>query len=131
MFLIQPLSAQRDIIMPLSQPFVGTDGTTIKEIPIPAGTSIVIGIQASNLNKNVWGDDVLEFKPERWMSALPETVTESHIPGVYSNLLVPDVYFAAKKSYLFILTEIQDDFQRRREVMHVSILFSESACFGS
>ena len=74
--------------MPLSQPFVGTDGTTIKEIPIPAGTGIVIGIQASNLNKNVWGDDVLEFKPERWMSHLPSSVTEAHVPGIYSNLYV-------------------------------------------
>ena len=77
--------------MPLAQPVIGIDGSVIKEIPVPAGTNIVVGIMASNLNKSVWGDDVLEFKPERWLSTLPASVTESHIPGVYSNLSVSTI----------------------------------------
>lgn len=72
--------------MPLSEAIAGVDGTTMTEIPVPAGTTVIIGIRAVNHSKNVWGDDVKEFKPERWLSPLPATVMEAHIPGVYSNL---------------------------------------------
>ena len=60
----------------------------ITEIPIPKDTSIIIGVRACNRNKALWGEDALEFKPERWLSPLPDTVTNAHIPGVYSNLYV-------------------------------------------
>ena len=60
----------------------------MKEIPIAKGTTIYIGIRASNLDKRTWGEDALEFKPERWMSPLPSSVTEAHVPGIYSNLYV-------------------------------------------
>ena len=60
----------------------------MREIPVPKGTTIYIGIRASNLDKRICGEDALEFKPERWMSPLPSTVTEARIPGVYSNLWV-------------------------------------------
>jgi len=77
----------RDAVLPLSQPITGVDGTTMSEIFVPKDTNIMIGILGSNLNPAVWGDDVLEFKPERWLAPLPEAITEAHIPGVYSNLM--------------------------------------------
>ena len=40
----------------------------MKEIPIAKGTTIYIGIRASNLDKRTWGEDALEFKPERWLN---------------------------------------------------------------
>lgn len=49
-------------------------------------TTVTIGIRACNRNKDIWGDDALEWKPERWLKPLPETVLSSHIPGIYSNL---------------------------------------------
>ena len=58
----------------------------ISEIPVPKGTDIFLGIQACNTNKALWGDDALEWKPERWLSPLPETLSQARIPGVYSNL---------------------------------------------
>ncbi|KAK7678132.1 hypothetical protein QCA50_018925 [Cerrena zonata] len=79
--------AQKDIVMPLSEPIHCVDGTTMSEIPVPAGTTVIVAIRPSNLNKELWGDDVLEFKPERWLSPLPSVVTEARIPGVYSNLM--------------------------------------------
>lgn len=72
--------------MPLSEPITCTDGTVMNEIPVPAGTTVIVGILASNRNAEIWGDDVAEFKPERWLSPLPTSVTEAHLPGVYSNL---------------------------------------------
>ena len=80
------IRAQKDLILPFSEPITCTDGSIVKEIPVPAGTTIIAGISAINCSKEIWGEDALEFKPERWLSPLPETVTNAHIPGVYSNL---------------------------------------------
>ena len=32
--------------------------------------------------------DALEWKPERWLSPLPQAVIDAHLPGVYSHLYV-------------------------------------------
>lgn len=58
----------------------------ISDIPVPKGTGVVIGIIASNVNPTIWGPDADEWKPERFLKPLPESVAEAHIPGVYSNL---------------------------------------------
>ena len=67
---------------------IGVNGVPMKEIPVPKGTTIYVAIRASNLDKRIWGEDALEFKPERWLSPLPSSVTEARIPGIYSNLYV-------------------------------------------
>ena len=77
---------RKDIVMPLSEPIQCTDGTTMSEVPVPAGTNVVIAIQPANVIKELWGDDALEFKPERWLSPAPKALTDARIPGVYSNL---------------------------------------------
>jgi cytochrome P450 len=58
----------------------------MSEIPVPNNTDVIIGIMASNRNPELWGEDVLEWKPERWLSPLPDSVAEAHVPGIYSNL---------------------------------------------
>ncbi|EMD37583.1 hypothetical protein CERSUDRAFT_154296, partial [Gelatoporia subvermispora B] len=77
--------AREDVIMPLSEPIQATDGSVMSEVFVPKGTYIQIGIQGSNWNKAVWGEDALEWKPERWLSPLPPAVEQAKIPGVYSN----------------------------------------------
>ena len=74
------------MIMPISEPITGNDGNIITEIFVPAGTEMVIGILPINRDKAIWGEDAEEFKPERWMSSLPSSVTNARIPGVYANL---------------------------------------------
>lgn len=78
---------RKDSILPLSEPVIGLDGTIIKDVPVPEGTEIVIGVFGSNVNKSLWGEDALEWKPERWLSPLPRAVNDASIPGVYSNLM--------------------------------------------
>ncbi|KAH9838240.1 cytochrome P450 monooxygenase [Rhodofomes roseus] len=78
---------KKDVILPLSEPIQGRDGKTIREIPIPKGTQIIVGVLGSNTNKALWGDDALEWNPERWLAPLPSAVTDAPIPGVYSNLM--------------------------------------------
>ena len=55
---------------------------------VPKDTTVMIGVHSSNRNKAIWGEDALEWKPERWLEPLPSTVTEAKIPGVYSHLYV-------------------------------------------
>ncbi|PVH73748.1 cytochrome P450 [Cadophora sp. DSE1049] len=42
--------------------------TTILGQPVPKGTHIVIAAWAVNASKEYWGEDALEFNPERWMT---------------------------------------------------------------
>lgn len=76
------------MVLPLSSPIRGTDGSMINEVPVPKDTDVMIGIMACNKNPALWGPDANEWKPERWLSPLPESITEAHVPGVYSNLYV-------------------------------------------
>ena len=79
-------SARQDVILPLSTPIKGLDGREITEIPISKNTNLIIGILAINRNPKIWGPDSYEWKPERWLNPLPESVSEARVPGVYSNL---------------------------------------------
>ena len=78
-------SARKDYLLPLRTPFRGTDGKKHTELFVPNGTPIVINILGVNRDPEIWGADVLEWKPERWLKPLPESVAEAHIPGVYAN----------------------------------------------
>ncbi|KAI0806648.1 cytochrome P450 [Fomes fomentarius] len=80
-------TAAKDHIIPLSSPVRGRDGSLLSEIIVPKGTLVILHIQASNTNKDLWGDDALAWKPERWLSPLPAEVERSGLPNLYSNLL--------------------------------------------
>ncbi|KAF9565205.1 cytochrome P450 [Agrocybe pediades] len=80
-------TSRRDAVIPLSKPIKGLDGQMIHEIPVPNNTNIIVGIMAANRNPELWGEDADEWKPERWLSPLPEALSEAHLPGVYSNLM--------------------------------------------
>ncbi|KAK7038695.1 hypothetical protein VNI00_010579 [Paramarasmius palmivorus] len=80
-------TAIKDTVLPLSTPVTGVDGSVITEIPIPANTNVHISLMGSNRNEALWGPDALEWKPERWLSPLPVTVSDAKIPGVYSHLM--------------------------------------------
>jgi cytochrome P450 len=47
---------------------VAGENSTILSHPIPKGTTIVIAPWAVNRNPELWGEDVDEFKPERWLT---------------------------------------------------------------
>ncbi|PPQ67522.1 hypothetical protein CVT25_006063 [Psilocybe cyanescens] len=80
-------TTRQDVVLPLSSPIRGIDGKEITEIPIPNNTNIIIGIMASNRNPELWGPDSYEWKPERWLKPLPDTLISAHLPGIYSNLM--------------------------------------------
>ncbi|THH11078.1 hypothetical protein EW146_g8172 [Bondarzewia mesenterica] len=76
---------RKDAVLPLGTPITGVDGTKISEIMIPNNTGIYIGVLSVNRDPGIWGADVMEWKPERWLSPLPPSVAEARIPGVYAN----------------------------------------------
>nr|VWO94673.1 Acyl-CoA ligase AFT1-1 (EC (AF-toxin biosynthesis protein 1-1) [Ganoderma boninense] len=79
--------ARKDVVLPLSEPIRGLDGTLMHEIFVPKDTQVFVSITSSNKNPDIWGPDAAEWKPERWLSTLPDTVTDAKMPGVYSNLM--------------------------------------------
>jgi len=60
--------ATRDDVLPLSKPITTLSGKVIHELPIPKGTYLFIAVQGYHMDPEIWGDDVLEFKPERWLN---------------------------------------------------------------
>nr|BAK09536.1 cytochrome P450 [Postia placenta] len=78
---------REDVVLPLSQPIQGVNGQMMNEIVVPKGTTTFVGVLGANTNKAKWGEDALEWKPERWLSPLPTAVTEAPTPGVFANLM--------------------------------------------
>ncbi|KAK7037571.1 hypothetical protein VNI00_011063 [Paramarasmius palmivorus] len=98
--------ATRDDVIPLAAPYQDRYGVWHEEFRVRKGQEIQIPIIAINRDKNIWGDDALEFRPERWES-LPEAVKD--IPGVWGNLLTFLWWFACvyrMKALLFTLVRV-------------------------
>lgn len=78
--------AHADAVLPFSKPVRGIDGDLMDHVMIPKGTPLLMSMLSSNTNPELWGSDSYEWKPERWLTSLPETVLNARIPGVYSHL---------------------------------------------
>ncbi|KAJ7753349.1 cytochrome P450 [Mycena maculata] len=78
----------QDASIPLLHPIQGADGSPLSSVHVPKGTDIFIGILGANHHRATWGEDASEWKPERWLSPLPESVTANRsISGVYSHMM--------------------------------------------
>jgi len=75
-----------ETIPPLSSPITGVDGKVYNTLTVPKGTGIYIAITAANHNKRIWGEDALEFRPERWADGNADSVTE-RLCGIYGNMM--------------------------------------------
>lgn len=54
--------------------------TKLGNIKLPAGVNIVVPLLSLHCDKDLWGDDALEFKPERFKDGISKA---SNIPNVY------------------------------------------------
>jgi cytochrome P450 len=43
-------------------------GEIVNKLSVAAGTIVTVPIQAINRSKLIWGEDALEFRPERWLN---------------------------------------------------------------
>ncbi|KAL1407858.1 hypothetical protein Q8F55_007294 [Vanrija albida] len=71
-----------DVVVPLSKPVTGRDGTLVESVVLRKGTTVFIPIASVNVDKKIWGPDASVFNPDR--HATEPTVKT---PGIYANLL--------------------------------------------
>ncbi|CAK5267084.1 unnamed protein product [Mycena citricolor] len=76
--------AIHDDVLPLSKPYIDRQGISHDTLPIRRGQVLTIPILEINTDKELWGEDALEFKPDRWDN-LPEAVHS--IPSVWAHQL--------------------------------------------
>jgi len=76
--------ATKDDFIPLSTPVRDEHGNMLEGLRIRKGENILIPILPLNRAKSIWGEDALEFRPERWQN-IPEAANT--IPGLWSNLM--------------------------------------------
>ncbi|CAK5271976.1 unnamed protein product [Mycena citricolor] len=84
--------AERDDVLPLSKPYVDRQGISHESLPIRKGQLFHIPVLEVNNSKELWGEDALEFRPERWDN-VPEAVKA--IPGVWAHQMT---FLAGKHS---------------------------------
>ncbi|KAJ7143819.1 cytochrome P450 [Mycena epipterygia] len=76
--------AMDDDVVPLSKSYVDRRGKVYDTISIRKGTTIRIPIADAQRDREIWGDDALVFRPDRWDN-IPEAAQA--MPGVWANLL--------------------------------------------
>ncbi|CCO38044.1 Cytochrome P450 3A9 [Rhizoctonia solani AG-1 IB] len=80
--------ATKDWTLPLHYAVKTKDGkATLTEIRVPKGTTVHVALRAANKDERTWGADAEEFKPDRWLEPLPESVSNARIPGIYSSMM--------------------------------------------
>ncbi|GBE77352.1 predicted protein [Sparassis crispa] len=97
--------ATRDDVIPLETPFVDVRGQTHNYIRIDKGSDIFISVLALSRAKSLWGEDAHEFKPERWISGVPDAVAS--ISGVWGNTLSFNGGPRSCIGYRFAIVEIK------------------------
>ncbi|TBU24977.1 cytochrome P450 [Dichomitus squalens] len=96
--------AQHDDVIPVSQPYTDERGKVQHNIGVAAKNRIFIPILALHTSKQIWGDDALEFKPERWDNP-PEAI--ANMPGIWGHLLTFLAGPHACIGYRFSLVELK------------------------
>jgi cytochrome P450 len=80
-------TTRSDAILPLSTPIHDVNGRKVHEVFVPANTDVFVQIHHLNRDPSIWGSDAAEWKPERWLAPLPESVANANIQGIYANTM--------------------------------------------
>jgi hypothetical protein len=86
-------STRADVVLPLSAPIHDVDGRKLHEIFVPKNTNVFAQIYNLNRDPSIWGSDAAEWKPERWLAPLPQSVADANIQGVYANTCEIDPFY--------------------------------------
>ncbi|KAL0951045.1 hypothetical protein HGRIS_007785 [Hohenbuehelia grisea] len=115
--------ADRDDVIPLSTPIVGTNGDQISEVAIAKGQEIMVSICSYNRLTSVWGADAHEWNPKRFLEDRDEKSSaqaKNTSVGVFSNLLTFAAGVRGCIGWRFamiemqaVLVELMDNFELR------------------
>ncbi|CAE6422736.1 unnamed protein product [Rhizoctonia solani] len=86
-YAVVPLSGRevaQDTVIPVGESFTDSRGVVQSGIRVQKGDSVAIPILSVNRSKDIWGEDAMDFNPERW-SNLPNAVKD--MPGVWGHVL--------------------------------------------
>ncbi|CAK5281479.1 unnamed protein product [Mycena citricolor] len=100
------VATERDVI-PTSQPVRNRENKideARRSFVIPKGTVVHVSCEAFNMDKQVWGEDAWEFRPDRW-DTLPDSVREN--PWHFSNMLTFSAGPRACPGLRFALVEMK------------------------
>lgn len=56
--------------------YVPAGGAAIHGVNLPEGTTIGVNAWTMNRNKEIFGEDVETFRPERWLESPPEQIAK-------------------------------------------------------
>ena len=74
-------------MLPLAWPVKSADGKhEITSVALKKNTDVIVSILNANRSTRIWGPDAEEWKPERWLCPMPESVARAHLPGVYASM---------------------------------------------
>ncbi|KAG8703084.1 hypothetical protein FRC09_004364 [Ceratobasidium sp. 395] len=96
--------ADHDVQVPVSKSFKDRYGVEQTHITVQKGDGIIIPIASMNRDKDIWGDDAREFRPERWDN-LPESAKD--MPAIWGHLMT---FLAGNRScigFRFALIEMK------------------------
>ncbi|TCD61203.1 cytochrome P450-dit2 [Steccherinum ochraceum] len=78
---------QKDTVLPLANPINDVHGNPVYKIPLTKGTGVTFSIYGYHRSKDIWGEDALEWKPDRWLVPLPETARMFPGGTPFANLM--------------------------------------------
>ncbi|KAH8795258.1 cytochrome P450 [Flagelloscypha sp. PMI_526] len=73
--------ANKDDILPLSHPYITSDGTVVDRITIAKGSTVSVPIDMISRSKEFWGEDANDFNPSRWLPTSTPSVEVSEFMG--------------------------------------------------
>lgn len=79
--------AVEDDVLPLSEPIRGRDGKMLDSLYLPHGQTVAIDIMQVNRNKQLFGDDANQFRPERWLDNEGQLKKQSKAFETWSPIL--------------------------------------------
>ncbi|KDQ64164.1 hypothetical protein JAAARDRAFT_201555 [Jaapia argillacea MUCL 33604] len=96
----------KDDVLPLFKPIMTYSGKLVHEVPIPAGTRLILSISAYNRDPDIWGPDSHTFNPDRWLTGHGKENNGPSI-GVVGNLLTFSSGIRSCIGWRFAMVEMQ------------------------
>jgi len=90
-------------ILPTALPHTATEDIKFHGYDIPKGTMVLANLSANHHDPEIWGQDVEEFRPERFLSPDESTVVrhEALIPFSIGRRICPGETLARDTLFLF------------------------------